>query len=249
MFKNIFSFSGRIRRLEYGLTYLFYFAALGISSLLFYTSEFLEPVAFLIIITNYWIILAQGCKRCHDLGNNGFYQLIPFYIFIMLFQDGQSHVNNYGPNPKSEELKEKKESRKRMSFQNPGHLVILEIIFIVLFATLILSINNIIFSDYDTFTTLSYFLMPIPSFLIFLLISHNDKPLPKETSVLVNQQLIFAFIYYITIRLYAIIFRLSEVDIETILFEPIAIALIFGLTYIPLGIYSLIFKSPSVKNA
>jgi len=46
-----------------------------------------------------WWLLAYGAKRCHDLGNSGFYQLIPFYLLFMLFQEGDVGDNFYGQNP------------------------------------------------------------------------------------------------------------------------------------------------------
>ena len=48
-----------------------------------------------------WLLLAQGAKRCHDLGHSGWYQLIPFYVFWMLFEDGDRLVNEYGISPKA----------------------------------------------------------------------------------------------------------------------------------------------------
>jgi uncharacterized membrane protein YhaH (DUF805 family) len=44
--------------------------------------------------------LAQGAKRCHDRGNSGWYLLIPFYVFWMLFADSDIGANEYGLNPK-----------------------------------------------------------------------------------------------------------------------------------------------------
>ena len=46
-----------------------------------------------------WRFLGYGAKRCHDLGLSGFYQLIPLYPLLMLFQEGDAGDNEYGPNP------------------------------------------------------------------------------------------------------------------------------------------------------
>lgn len=103
MFQRIFSFEGRIRRLEYGLTYLVYF-------LLYYLpmraipSEDLSTgfatVWLLLLIPVMWIVCAQGAKRCHDMGHSGWWQLIPFYVLWMIFKEGESGTNQYGDNPK-----------------------------------------------------------------------------------------------------------------------------------------------------
>ena len=47
-----------------------------------------------------WFIWAQGAKRCHDVGKNGWYQIIPFYFLGMIFIEGDSFWNSYGENPK-----------------------------------------------------------------------------------------------------------------------------------------------------
>ncbi len=87
MFKNPFSFQGRIRRTEYALsiiiTVLINSFTLGLG--IFITLPFM---------------LAQNTKRCHDLGKSGWWQLIPFYGLLLLFEDGQIGFNQYGANPK-----------------------------------------------------------------------------------------------------------------------------------------------------
>ncbi|WNH11527.1 DUF805 domain-containing protein [Thalassobellus suaedae] len=101
MFKKPFSFKGRIRRTEYGLSYLIYvIIGIGVGAL---TSEFgqLSPfILMLIWIPLYWFLLSQGAKRCHDRGNSGWYQIIPFYALWMLFADSEVGSNEYGDNPK-----------------------------------------------------------------------------------------------------------------------------------------------------
>lgn len=56
--------------------------------------------AFIIHILLFWFKLAQGTKRCHDRGNSGWFQFIPFYGLWMLFGDSDYGINKYGPNPK-----------------------------------------------------------------------------------------------------------------------------------------------------
>jgi uncharacterized membrane protein YhaH (DUF805 family) len=99
MFKTPFSFEGRIRRTEFGLSYIIYIVAAGIISALM---EISEATSFLGLgfIPVIWFLIAQGAKRCHDRGNSGWYQLIPFYVFWMLFADSDIGQNEYGLNPK-----------------------------------------------------------------------------------------------------------------------------------------------------
>jgi uncharacterized membrane protein YhaH (DUF805 family) len=99
MFKKTFSFEGRIRRAEYGLSYLIYIGvAITMASILDETDE--SALFCLAFIPLFWFMIAQGAKRCHDRGNSGWFQLIPFYGLFMLFGDSDDGENEYGPNPK-----------------------------------------------------------------------------------------------------------------------------------------------------
>jgi uncharacterized membrane protein YhaH (DUF805 family) len=103
MFKNPFSFNGRIRRLEFGLSYIIYWIILAIIGGLL--SDATEPnlgivLLLLIYIPAFWFIIAQAAKRCHDRGNTGWFVLIPFYVFWLLFADSEIGENQYGLNPK-----------------------------------------------------------------------------------------------------------------------------------------------------
>lgn len=103
MFKNPFSFNGRIRRLEFGLSqilYLVIYLPMYYITFLAYPSAVTMVPFVLLFIFLYWFIIAQGAKRCHDRGNSVWWQLIPFYGFWMLFAPGDIGDNEYGPNPK-----------------------------------------------------------------------------------------------------------------------------------------------------
>ena len=105
MFKGCFSFSGRIRRLEYGLSFIIYFAyavVIGLFLGFVFPYSNSEVVMHLLLIPAYWFMLSQGTRRCHDLGHSGWWQLIPFYGLVMLFSDGDLGKNEYGDNPKGE---------------------------------------------------------------------------------------------------------------------------------------------------
>ena len=96
MFRNPFSFNGRIRRLEYGISFIIFYTMNNI----FVALAAEEPLLIILLIPSFWFTWAQGAKRCHDRGNSGFYQIIPFYGFWMLFADGDIGSNEYGENPK-----------------------------------------------------------------------------------------------------------------------------------------------------
>lgn len=109
MFKNPFSWSGRIRRTEYGIsliiTSVLNYVAIFIAALIADASPSGEGA---VVFYFFWVFLVgivfmwpQGAKRCHDLGNSGWYQLIPFYPLWLLFAEGQIGENKYGDDPKN----------------------------------------------------------------------------------------------------------------------------------------------------
>ena len=99
MFQNPFSFSGRIRRTEYALSFLVYFvAAMAIGALSGATGT---PFFGVLVIPIVWFLWAQGAKRCHDIGSSGWMQIVPFYFFWLLFSEGHKTDNKYGRSPKA----------------------------------------------------------------------------------------------------------------------------------------------------
>ncbi|RZJ67431.1 MAG: DUF805 domain-containing protein [Flavobacterium sp.] len=107
MFKNPFSFEGRIRRMEYGLSVLIYviaiYGTLFATTAIFGESSGVGSIILLVVIVPaLWFMIAQAAKRCHDRGNSGWWQLIPFYGLWLLFGESEFGENEYGPNPKNE---------------------------------------------------------------------------------------------------------------------------------------------------
>ena len=121
MFKNPFSFNGRIRRIEYLLSNLlggFVFGIafwLGIGTSLVGAEAasagglgFGMLIAIAAILGGIWFTIAQDVKRLHDVDKSGWFVLfliIPVINFIlgiyMLFADGTVGPNRYGNDPKN----------------------------------------------------------------------------------------------------------------------------------------------------
>ena len=109
MFKDPFSFNGRIRGSEFGLSiviYLFGFYLMGTQVSHHGNSG---DIYLLLLIPILWFHWAQGAKRCHDLSNSGWWQIIPLYWLWLLFEDGKPWPNEYGESPKYENPRDKDE--------------------------------------------------------------------------------------------------------------------------------------------
>jgi uncharacterized membrane protein YhaH (DUF805 family) len=111
MFQQPFSFEGRIRRTEYGLSFLILVFAriiisLVVGSILIDANDPKGPmiVYYLLQLPVLFFFWAQGAKRCHDLNLSGWYQLIPFFPLYMIFAPGKEEENQYGVNPKLETI-------------------------------------------------------------------------------------------------------------------------------------------------
>lgn len=107
MFNKPFSATGRIRRLELGLTclislFIVYFSYFIIIVGLAGEMPIVALLGYAVLFADCWFGIAQCAKRCHDLGHSGWMQFVPFYNpFCLVFQDGTPGPNEYGPNPKT----------------------------------------------------------------------------------------------------------------------------------------------------
>ncbi|MDD4759155.1 MAG: FHA domain-containing protein [Lascolabacillus sp.] len=99
MFSNVFSFEGRIRRLEYGISNIIYAVIAFIINQIVENNYEMNWI-YITYIPLMWFLIAQNTKRCHDRGNSGWFQLIPFYGLWLLFAEGEKENNRFGRNPK-----------------------------------------------------------------------------------------------------------------------------------------------------
>lgn len=115
MFSRAFSFKGRIRRTEYGLS-LIIFSVIFVFFCDRFESEGVYYIA-LALLPFVWFITAQTWKRKHDLGISGWKNcksngpsisfvysrgLVSFMqIYKMIFNEGQIGPNKYGEDPKN----------------------------------------------------------------------------------------------------------------------------------------------------
>ena len=111
--ENFLSNEGRVRRRDFCLTLLAYFLFEMILTMVTYDTYMgnYNPLKGILSIIIYFILILIGCKRCHDVGTS----VIPFYIFILCFSDGEHGINDYGSNPKEDydiQLKEYMEKLK-----------------------------------------------------------------------------------------------------------------------------------------
>jgi uncharacterized membrane protein YhaH (DUF805 family) len=90
---KLFSFDGRIKRAEYIVSFIITLFFINI------INEVIKKDGYGIIalgyIPCYWILISQGAKRCHDLGKNGWWQIIPLYVLVLLIYEGDVIANKY----------------------------------------------------------------------------------------------------------------------------------------------------------
>ncbi len=102
-------FNGRARRSEYWYFALFNFiigmAFVFIDGLITSMSD--GGFGMLNLIYSLAVLIpgiAVAVRRMHDVGKSGWYMLIPIYNIILAFTEGEKGENQYGPDPKNEDL-------------------------------------------------------------------------------------------------------------------------------------------------
>ena len=105
-------FSGRAGRTEYWMFVLFNFIfSLAASLIGVLTFGILYIVSIAYGIAVFVPALAVGVRRLHDIGKSGWYWFIiliplagPIWFLVLMCTDSQPGDNQYGPNPKEQQL-------------------------------------------------------------------------------------------------------------------------------------------------
>jgi uncharacterized membrane protein YhaH (DUF805 family) len=114
MFKDPFSFEGRIRRTEYGLSLLIvaigrviitFFIVFGMADSSGRMPDSANAFITLLSIPLIAFSLLQGSKRAHDVGISGWWQIVPLVPLYLIFKEGDFGSNRFGEDPKADENK------------------------------------------------------------------------------------------------------------------------------------------------
>ena len=112
MFQHPFSFDGRITRTEYGvgliIRYVYMYLVIYATQWGYLPLDNFQGYESLVVMVLFMpaiiFSLSQGAKRCHDVGKNGFWQLIPLFFIFLLLQEPDPWYNKYENNPRKVDL-------------------------------------------------------------------------------------------------------------------------------------------------
>ena len=246
MFASPFSFKGRIRRLEYGLSYILYMSFIVLVALLqehFNFDDIWAVIPYLFFIA---FLLAQGTKRCHDLGKSGFYQLIPFYVILMIFQEGEAKENRYGSNPKKRTLSTIKDSETPIVFSLQKLLVfgvpamLLNILLIAI---------GIEYFNANVLTMLFWIAASIFTCNFLMLLANGfGSTIEDHTRPILLFNLLFSFVLYVGVRFYSVYFGEADFAFNDLIGEFVLMIMFYVLTLCSFLVYYLIDRHRTPKS-
>lgn len=252
MFKNPFSFNGRIRRTEFGISYalsLFFIYGFAFAIEGFNLGGYQLIVLF---AASYWFMFAQSAKRCHDLGNNGFYQIIPFYIFVLLFSEGHGRNNKYGADPKLSELQTNEAQlitpTKKLTLPKGKRMETIgsELLSGILLTTLAVALLSYFLGNDDWIYFSIESILIMAGYLMVLLLSFNMNSLPHLPIYFIVHRAIFSVGWYVVFLGYEIFSNnLTDLNFAAIGGDLLYILSTFILTYIPYYFYK-VQKKPNL---
>ena len=101
--KQYADFSGRARRKEYWMFFLFnMIITYGIMGIAIATE--MPTLTLVSTIYSFAVLIpaiAVGVRRMHDVGKSGWFLLIPLYNLILACTDSEAGANKWGDNPKT----------------------------------------------------------------------------------------------------------------------------------------------------
>lgn len=99
--KDMFSFTGRMRRKHYAIVYLTAAAAMLLIAFFQHVTDTALPLLTLLVVA---ALIPASVRRLHDMGYSGWFVIgifiVPFASMILLFIPGEPGPNPYGPNPR-----------------------------------------------------------------------------------------------------------------------------------------------------
>ncbi len=254
MFSNPFSFNGRIRRLEFGLSYIIFIFSFFLSGFISETIGDEEgSIIMLALIPGYWFMIAQSAKRCHDLGNSGWYQLIPFYGLFLLFEDGKRGTNRYGNDPKDKLTPSVPKEPFQLYIKLPQDKslakISIEMCTFALLNTWLIVLTEQLGENYTIISLLGLVFSVVCCYFMLLYFGFHGQKLPQLKAFWIRHHLAYALLVYIIATIYGVVFQNEAVDLDAMVWAIFISAFFFGLTYIGSWFYSHYFTKYATHDS
>lgn len=158
------------------------------------------------------------------------------------FSRREQHENTYGQNPKTKNGTEKTNVKEKdymlKMLVEISSAVLLNILIIAIAMEYLYTSSGMLLLWIIGAVVLCYFIM--------LLLNYRGFRLTDARKLLFQQRIMYSTVLYVLLRLYTLVFRNSEIDIDNLFFEACLIVIFLGSTYFPYLTYKLLFKKNEV---